>query len=875
MAINVGSLFVNIKLRTAELQADVAKVQKELRKFGRRMQGIGRSISQGVALPTAAAIGLSVRSFAKFDEAMAKSTAIMGNLSDAMRKDLRKAALETSKVTTFSAKEAADAFFFLASAGLNAKDSIAALPVVAKFAQAGSFDLATATTLLADTQKSMGLAIKNDAVANMQELIHVSDVLVKANTLANATVQQFSEAITNKLGGSLRKANQSLEDGVAVLAALADQGIKGAEAGTQLGIAVRELSIKALSNADAFKKLNIRVFNSAGNMRFMGDIIADIEKAFEGMSTKQQTAALKQLGFQNKTLGTIKVLLGTSEAIKLYREELDRAAGVTDEVARKNLNNLNAQLLLTRNALERLGIALGGSVSKELGQMLKWTRDIIDAFTKINPKIIKFVTIFAGIVIVVGPAIRILGALVSFMGGPFTLAFAAGGTAVAAIVTFRKELEKTLAVIPQFFREIKFGLKALKKFTAETIAHPFDDARTRMRRAIDATVKDLIREKRALEAAAKAAENNGRINRLVFNAIEKGVNVLKQYIRFKPAADKATNEINEKLAEAFRKLQKEYESTIRTIKENDLTKAIDEAITSGNVGDLQRALDGLRVVTRDKFLAGIDESLLKTTAGRNLADKIFNAQWDAKVKEVTDRFAQAMKEKNEEAFKENVDFFRNTFENAITGATFNLKDIFRRIAVGFAAQIAAALVAGSASAQAIIAGIKSPQDLGGNIAKIIIGSNGGGTGAGIFAGLFGGSSSAPIQGPLTQTGSFLESLGLTHTQALQVGDAFASIGNAAGAAAAFANVLDGINRIGKNTKETVKGIFEVGGAAIGATFGGPIGAGIGSFIGKTIGKLIGGLFGKDSHVKKTFDEFNHNLNKLIEEKAPGGIKIFN
>ena len=62
---------------------------------------------------------------------MTKSLAIMGDVSDAMRNDMAQAARQVATSTKFSAEQAAESFFFLASAGLDAKASLAALPQVA------------------------------------------------------------------------------------------------------------------------------------------------------------------------------------------------------------------------------------------------------------------------------------------------------------------------------------------------------------------------------------------------------------------------------------------------------------------------------------------------------------------------------------------------------------------------------------------------------------------------------------------------------------------------------------------------------------------------------------------------------------------------
>jgi TP901 family phage tail tape measure protein len=301
----------------------------------------------------------SIKAFADFDAEMTKSLAIMGNVSDSLQDDMSDAAREVAKTTTFSANQAAEAYFFLASAGLDAAASIEAMPKVAKFAQAGMFDMALATDLLTDAQSALGLTIRDDAIKNMENLVRVSDVLVKANTLANASVEQFSTALTTKAGAALRALGKDVEEGVAVLAAFADQGIKGEIAGTQLSIVLRDLTTKAINNKSAFREMGIAVFDANGEMNNLGDIIGNLETALAGMSDETQKATLLQLGFSDKSLASLQALLGTSEAIKTYEGALREAAGTTDEIASKQLETLNAQLGLIKSAFVDLGIEIG------------------------------------------------------------------------------------------------------------------------------------------------------------------------------------------------------------------------------------------------------------------------------------------------------------------------------------------------------------------------------------------------------------------------------------------------------------------------------------------------------------------------------------
>jgi len=322
--------------------------------------GIAAAKLVSVAASVTSAIGVaSVKAFADFDAAMTQSTAIMGNVSQAMEQDMSNAAREVAKTTTFSAEEAARAYFYLASAGLDAEQSVAALPQVAQFAQAGMFDLSRATDLLTDAQSALGLTIRDDAQANMENMAQVADVLVKANTLANASVEQFSQSLTNKAGAALSVANKSIEEGVAVLAVFADQGVKGAEAGERLSVMLRDITRAGAANADEFAKLGLRVFDAEGNLRNMADVTAEFERVLGPMSDAQKAATLDTLGLTRSVADNIKLVLGSSEQMRDYQQSLEDAGGTTEDVANKQLQTFSAQLQLVRSHIGDVFLTIG------------------------------------------------------------------------------------------------------------------------------------------------------------------------------------------------------------------------------------------------------------------------------------------------------------------------------------------------------------------------------------------------------------------------------------------------------------------------------------------------------------------------------------
>jgi len=340
---------------------EASRLQKAMRGAGSALGGFAALGLKAAAVTAqvATAVGVAaVRQFANFDAALTKSLAIMGDVSDAMRKDMSDAAREVAKTTTFSAEQAAEAYFFLASAGLDAESSIAALPQVAAFAQAGMFDLAQATDLLTDAQSALGLT-SNDAGENLANMTRLSDVLVGANTLANASVEQFSQALTNKAGAALRTMGKDVEEGVAVLALFADQGVKGTEAGEKLSGMLRDVTRAAAKNTDGFAKLGLEVIDGEGNLKNMADVVDEFTRVLGPMSDAQMAATLDQLGLTRAVGDSIRLTLGGADAIREYEAALRDAGGTTADVAAKQLDTFNAQLGLLKSAAGDVMLAIG------------------------------------------------------------------------------------------------------------------------------------------------------------------------------------------------------------------------------------------------------------------------------------------------------------------------------------------------------------------------------------------------------------------------------------------------------------------------------------------------------------------------------------
>jgi TP901 family phage tail tape measure protein len=409
----------DLAVKAGKAESATERMIAKAERLGESMSSLGSSLSMRVSAPLVAMAGVAVNSFARFDSAMNQSLAIMGDVSEELRGEMSQAARDMAKQTTFSAEQAAESYFFLSSAGLDARQSIEALPQVAKFAQAGMFDMATATDLATDAQSALGMSVE-DPIRNLENLTKVTDTLVGANTLANASVEQFASSLTNRAGAAMKQLNIELEEGVGVLAAWADQGIKGLRAGEQFNIVTRELERAARDNADAWERLNLSVFDSEGNFRSMADIIGDLEGALEGMSTEQQGATLEMLGFQSESIAAIRPLIGLSDQIREYTRELKDMGGITDEVANNQLQSFSAQMGLTLSRINDVAISVGEALVPALSTLNKWLNDDIiplaenwtDRFSEAEGSTQLLVIGVGALAAAIGPALVVMGALV-------------------------------------------------------------------------------------------------------------------------------------------------------------------------------------------------------------------------------------------------------------------------------------------------------------------------------------------------------------------------------------------------------------------------------------------------------------------------------
>jgi len=208
-----------------------------------------------------------------------------------------------------------------------------------------------------------------------------------------------------------------LEEGVAVLAAYADQGKKAAEGGELFGRMLRLMIKGAVDNAEAWKRFNISIVDANDDMRPLADIIRDLTNLLDGMGVTQRATTLDMLGFQARSQQAILPLLGLGDAIELYLESLEGMAGVTQRTAEKQLKSFSSQMKTTWQNVTDVARDIGRMLAPSVLKMSEYVVRATELWHSLNESVKQNVILYAALAAAIGPVLIVTGMLLK------TLAF--------------------------------------------------------------------------------------------------------------------------------------------------------------------------------------------------------------------------------------------------------------------------------------------------------------------------------------------------------------------------------------------------------------------------------------------------------------------
>lgn len=306
-----------------------------------------------------------------FEAGMSEVEAISGATGSELEA-LEDKAKSLGSSTKFSATEAASAMTNMSLAGWSVSQTLSGIDGVLQLAAASGMDLADASQVVTDNISSFGL--------EAESAMHIADMMAYAQANSSTTAAELGEAYKN-CGANMNAAGQDIETTTSMLESLANNGLRGSEAGTALAAVMRDMTSKMKDGKIAVGDTSVAVMDSAGNFRDMTDILKDVEGATDGMGDAQKQAALMAT-FTSDSIKGLNMLLNTgADQVAGYEESLRNCSGAASDMADTMQDNLQGKLTELSSATEGLGIAVYDYISGPLQSGVELLTDVVSGLT--------------------------------------------------------------------------------------------------------------------------------------------------------------------------------------------------------------------------------------------------------------------------------------------------------------------------------------------------------------------------------------------------------------------------------------------------------------------------------------------------------------
>ena len=314
----------------------------------------------------------AIRVGSEFEAAMSKVSALSGARGSDFDR-LSKKAQELGASTQFSATQVAEGFQYMSLAGWDANTSLSAIEGVLNLAASAEMDLAQASDMVTDYLSAFGM--------EASEAGKMADMLAFAQANSNTSAQQLGEAYGNS-AATLHAAGQEIDTVTAILEGMANQGLKGSEAGTALNGVMSQITQKMKDGKIQIGETAIAVQDQSGNFRDLVDILADVEDATDGMGSAEKSAALAAVFNRTSLAGVNLVLNEGVDNIKDYKDALNDSEGAAADMADTMNDNLQGDVKALNSALEGLGIVTYDAFNGPIRGIVQFATDSISEMTK-------------------------------------------------------------------------------------------------------------------------------------------------------------------------------------------------------------------------------------------------------------------------------------------------------------------------------------------------------------------------------------------------------------------------------------------------------------------------------------------------------------
>ena len=431
----------------------------------------------------------------EYEAQMAKVSAISGAYKDSTGQTMRDLEQLTKDLSGyFTATEIGSAMEFEAMAGWDVDEIKEATQAILNLAQAGGVDLARASELMTTGLNAFGLSAEDS--------YHYADVLAMTAASAATSVDDMGDTFTKvaPIAGTL---GFSVEDVSLAVGLLANNGLKGARAGTSLQKIMQSLANPTQEVQKIFDDLGITLRDEEGNFLSFEQMLGNIRNGFEGLpSDKVLEYSTAIAGVGNASTAFASIINATDDDFNDLRDAINGSTGAAQEMADVMGDTYEGATRRAKSATENLQKSIfdlfKGPLTAAQEGFAKFANSLADAIENGSPLIGIIAGIAAGLAAMgIASAIQSMGGLVAMVKSLSTafqgLNSSLGiigliAAAVVALITLYNTNEEFRAVVDKvwgYVLDVIGGVvNALVTFFTETIPNA-------IQRTIDFFTQDI------------------------------------------------------------------------------------------------------------------------------------------------------------------------------------------------------------------------------------------------------------------------------------------------------------------------------------------------------------------------------------------------
>lgn len=390
-----------------------AKVSKVLQSVGNTMENVGGSISKVsgrfasagesiTMLVTLPLVGLGKQvgdvSIA-FGNSMSQMSAYLDVPASKMAA-LRNEALKFGQDTIFSAQEAAQAMIELAKGGLSeAQISGGALASTLNLAAAGGINLSSAAETIVTEMGAFNLTAKDSTA--------IANALAGGANASTAEVSTLADGLNN-VGAVAQNTGWDIQDTVVALAALNDNGRKGATAGTDLKTMLMRLQAPTKKAKDLMEKYGISVRDANGHMKDLYSLSDEFKDKLGKLNDADRDQALSTI-FGTRAINGMSILMDEgSKGLKKYSVAVNDSQAAS-KMAQAQLGKVGWAMENLRGTAETAAIKFGDSMEDVALDAISGAQDALEWFSNLDSGTQKSIGRLALFAAAAGPIILVVG----------------------------------------------------------------------------------------------------------------------------------------------------------------------------------------------------------------------------------------------------------------------------------------------------------------------------------------------------------------------------------------------------------------------------------------------------------------------------------